>query len=150
MASYSKKTLKPNRLMPPGVESFVVLVDYEGVTMFNATPVSVSRRFLQILGDHYPERLGFSALINPSWYLPVMFRLLGTFLDPVTRSKIHFVRHKRGEQNDANEEHHHQEGTGGYTNLEEYIDHDQLLERYGGSYPFEYSFEDYWPKFSVL
>lgn len=43
------------RMMPPGVESLVLVIDYEGLSMFNAPPASQAKKVLQILGDHYPE-----------------------------------------------------------------------------------------------
>ncbi|KAJ3271696.1 hypothetical protein HDU76_011005, partial [Blyttiomyces sp. JEL0837] len=45
-------------LMPNGVDQFTLVIDYENMSMFNATPASVSKKFLEIVGGHYPERLG--------------------------------------------------------------------------------------------
>ena len=42
--------------MPEGVESIVIVLDYRNVTIMNSPPISVSKQFLQIIGDHYPER----------------------------------------------------------------------------------------------
>ncbi|KAL2918466.1 hypothetical protein HK105_201867 [Polyrhizophydium stewartii] len=178
------------KLMPPGIESLCIVVDYENISVATAPPLSVTRRFLQVVGDHYPERLGTSFVINPSWYLWVLFRVVGPFLDPVTRSKIHMVNLKNLLAEDAGDdsssssrqtlprsapradESHETaadptetavlaaataaaaaeepqgkqvDGTGGWTDIRKYIDPEQLLSDYGGKYPFDWKFEDYWP-----
>jgi hypothetical protein len=131
---------KAIKLMPKGVEQVVIIVDYEGVTMFNSPPLSISMRFLSVLGDHYPERLGAAFMINPSWYLWVFFKMLRPFLDPVTAKKIHFVQTKKDvnqqKQNDAN--------MGGWTNIFEHIDESQVWKEYNGTSNFEFNFDKYW------
>jgi hypothetical protein len=57
------------KLMPKGVEQFTIVIDYEGISMSNSTPLSVSMKFLDVLSNHYPERLGKGFMVNPSWYL---------------------------------------------------------------------------------
>ncbi|KAJ1563769.1 hypothetical protein HK405_000836, partial [Cladochytrium tenue] len=56
-------------LMPPGVEQVALVVDYENVSVMSSPPPSVAAKFLDILGSHYPERLGLAVVVNPSWYL---------------------------------------------------------------------------------
>ncbi|KAI8853059.1 hypothetical protein BC829DRAFT_414177 [Chytridium lagenaria] len=119
-------------LMAPSVEQFTIVIDYENMSMMNATPTHVSKKFLQILGDHYPERLAS-----------------GPFLDPVTKSKIHFVNISKQleDECDRNKEEH---GTAGWTNILYFVDPDQLPVAYGGSYSFEYDHEVYWKKFTAI
>ncbi|KAJ1567037.1 hypothetical protein HK405_007410 [Cladochytrium tenue] len=158
-------------LMPPGVEQFSLVIDFENISMFSGTPVSVSKKFLEVLGSHYPERLGLAFMVNPSWYLWVFFRLIRPFLDPVTKSKIHFVSLVRqralnaassnsnstgsingGESEDGGPSDADttpagqatEQGTGGWTNIHSYIDPDQLLEDYGGAVPFKFLHRVYW------
>lgn len=143
------KLEKGVKLMPEGVEQFTIIIDYENMNMFNATPPSVSKKFLDILSNHYPERLGKAFMINPSWYLWVFFKLLGPFLDPATKEKIHFVRvskQKENRQNGTEVE----PGTGGWTNIFEFIDQDQLPDKYGGNHSFVYDHKTYWAFFSNL
>ena len=41
--------------MPKGVDDVVIIIDYENLSMMTAPPLNVSKTFLQVLGDHYPE-----------------------------------------------------------------------------------------------
>jgi hypothetical protein len=45
---------------------------------------------LNILQDHYPERLGLSIVINVPFILNAFFKLINPFIDPMTRSKLKF------------------------------------------------------------
>ncbi|KAJ3192720.1 hypothetical protein HK101_006084 [Irineochytrium annulatum] len=127
-------------LMPEGVEQFGLMIDFEGQSMMNSTPISVSKQFLDIVSNHYPERLGIGIMINPTWYLWVFFKLLGPFLDPVTKSKIHFFNSKVQKQiNDGNSE-----GSAGWTNIADHIDLDQVPVEYGGTFEFVWDHETYW------
>lgn len=96
----------------------------------------------------YSQRLGMGFLINPTWYVWGFFKIIGPFLDPVTRSKIHFVNlKKQAELNKASEAEKRTkevEGTGGWTNIRYYIAPEMLLNDYGGDHPFEYDAKAYW------
>lgn len=43
--------------------------------MFNAPPMKTSRETLQIMSDHYPERLGFCLLVDAPWLFSGMFKV---------------------------------------------------------------------------
>ncbi|KAH6576476.1 hypothetical protein BSLG_006500 [Batrachochytrium salamandrivorans] len=137
-------------LMPNGVEGICMIVDYENISMSSAPPLSVTRRFLQTIGDHYPERLGKSFIINPTWYLSVLFRIIGPFMDPVTKSKIHMVDLKAlmanpdSDKNSNDSKKPAAEGAGGWADVRNYISKDNLLVEYGGGYKFEWDFSQYW------
>jgi hypothetical protein len=45
---------------------------------------------LNILQDHYPERLGLSLIINVPFLLNAFYKLITPFIDPVTRVKMKF------------------------------------------------------------
>ena len=125
--------------MPHGVEQLVLVIDYEKIGMTNAPPLSVSRRFLQIVGDHYPDRLHKAFLINPSWYLWILMKMIRPFLDPVTASKINLVdltQVKKDKEKPA--------GTAGYSSILDSIDADQLLKEYGGEFEWQWDFDSYW------
>ncbi|KAJ3040162.1 hypothetical protein HDV00_011382 [Rhizophlyctis rosea] len=137
-----EKTIK---IMPPGVESMNLLIDYDQMGIFNAPSPAIAKEFLQTLGDHYPERLGLGFMINPTWYLWAFFKIITPFMDPVTRAKVHFVDLKKQQQNKETSE-----GMGGWTNLLDYIDEEQLLGDYGGGHDFVYKHEDYWGAYSKI
>lgn len=43
------------RIMGDDVESVIIVLDYKNVSVMNAPPLSISKKFLSIIGDHYPE-----------------------------------------------------------------------------------------------
>lgn len=43
------------KLMGPGVEQMTIVVDYKNVNVMNSPPLSISKRFLDIVSNHYPE-----------------------------------------------------------------------------------------------
>jgi hypothetical protein len=116
---------KACQLMPKGVESLVIVVDYDEMTMSNATSPSVGIKFLSILGDHYPERLGKCFILNPTWYLSTFLSCISPFLDEKTRAKIHVQKNNDEE-------------------IRGYVDDSHLLKEYGGESDFEWHFESYW------
>ncbi|KAI8853058.1 CRAL-TRIO domain-containing protein [Chytridium lagenaria] len=136
-------------LMPPSVEQLSIIIDYENMSMMSAPSVQISKKFLEVLGDHYPERLGQGFMINPSWYLWMFFKLLGPFLDPVTKSKIHFVNvSKQLEMNATGTK--DEQGTAGWTNILFYVDPDQLPVAYGGTHNFVYDHKTYWKQYTAI
>ncbi|TPX57032.1 hypothetical protein PhCBS80983_g04126 [Powellomyces hirtus] len=147
------------KAMPPGVEKLNILIDYEGLSVFTAPPASQAKKVLQILGDHYPERLGMGFVFNPSWYLWGFFKIISPFLDPITKSKIHFVNLKKlaalaptaDSTDDAlTKEKKEPEGMGGWTDPRKYIAPSMLVADYGGTCPFVYNHEDYWKAIKAL
>ncbi|KAI9351287.1 CRAL-TRIO domain-containing protein [Obelidium mucronatum] len=148
---------KAVKLMPEGVERMDVIIDYENLNIFTAPPVSVSMRYLSILGAHYPERLGVAVIVNPSWYLSVFFGIVSPFMDPVTKAKIYFCKVDRSGKNssaageNAVQKNETTEGTGGWAaSMLEIADADQLPVEFGGKHNFVYNHKVYWQKLSQL
>jgi 4-nitrophenyl phosphatase len=52
-------------LMPENVESLVIIIDYSDMSIFNAPSSGTGRKFLHILSEYYPERLGLAFIVNP-------------------------------------------------------------------------------------
>lgn len=140
---------KAIKLMPDGVESMVIIVDYKNVSVLNAPPISISKKFLQMVGDHYPERLGISFIMNPTWYLWVFFKLLRPFLDPVTAAKINLID-PEAEKKKSVDAAAAAEGMGTVSSIFHYIAPEQLLEEYGGSLNWKWNFEEYWKEISLI
>lgn len=46
------------RLMPKGVETIDIVIDFKGAMSADHPSISTSKKFLDILSNHYPERLG--------------------------------------------------------------------------------------------
>lgn len=77
-------------IMPEGVNKLALVVDYKGANNNNNPPLSTAKEVINILQNHYCERLGRAVVINVPWYLNSFFSLLKPFLDPATKDKIQF------------------------------------------------------------
>lgn len=51
--------------LPEGQEQMVWLIDFTGWTLSTSVPIKCARESINILQNHYPERLGASFLYNP-------------------------------------------------------------------------------------
>lgn len=79
-------------LMPPGVEKWVVVVDYNGYSMMNAPPMRTSKETLDIFMSHFPERLGMALLVDSPWVFGAAWTVLSGLMKEETRRKIFFVK----------------------------------------------------------
>lgn len=52
--------------------------------------MATSRAVLNILQDHYPERMGVALVINVPFLINAFFKIIMPFVDPVTREKVKF------------------------------------------------------------
>lgn len=114
------------RIMPPNVEQLVWILDFSEYSFRGTSAESkqVSKQSMELLQNHYPERLGLSLVVSPPWFFTVLFTIVSPFMNAVTRSKIHVVsgsgeKLKKG--------------------LLVYIAEDQLEVQYGGTNPNGYS-----------
>ncbi|KAI9012020.1 CRAL-TRIO domain-containing protein [Phycomyces nitens] len=122
------------RLMPKDVEKMSILIDFKDSASSHNPSLATSKRFLSILGNHYPERLGVAFIVKSPWFFLASFKLVSPFIDPVTKAKIQFVRDQdktKDEQKDL-------------ANLFDFISADQLECEYGGNYNFQFDKETYW------
>jgi hypothetical protein len=100
------------------IETFVLVVDAAGWGLRLAT--SDAYAFIKGMAstdsDHYPERLGNMIIINAPTMLSIAWRVIQTFLDPVTKQKIRIMS-SRSEWEPV---------------LQEFIEKDQIPKMYGG------------------
>ncbi|KAF8627046.1 hypothetical protein AX17_006386 [Amanita inopinata Kibby_2008] len=75
-------------LMRPGVETLTLLINYADKA--KSPSISTARAVLNILQDHYPERLGRALIIKIPFYINAFFKIIMPFVDPVTREKVKF------------------------------------------------------------
>ncbi|TFK70077.1 CRAL/TRIO domain-containing protein [Pluteus cervinus] len=108
-------------VMPPGQDSLVILVDYKSTTLRTNPSISVARKVLHILQQHYVETLGCALVVNLPTILSFFYKGISPFLDPVTRNKMRF-----------NPE------------LLELIPASQLDADFGGDYAYKFEAESYW------
>ncbi|KIM88872.1 hypothetical protein PILCRDRAFT_85334 [Piloderma croceum F 1598] len=107
--------------MPPGQESLVIIVDYKTTTLRTNPSISVARKVLNILQQHYVETLGRALVVNLPYLLNFFYKGISPFLDPVTRDKMRFN-----------------------PDLLELVPKEQLDADFGGEYGFEFDAESYW------
>lgn len=112
-------------MMPPGVESLVLMVNFRPSKERQDTtiPVSMAREILSLLQNHYPERLGLVLMINVHWIIRAFLKIISVFMDPTTRDKFKF--------DDDTERH---------------VPIEQLWsDDWPGQLDFEYDHDVYWP-----
>ncbi|KAI7861616.1 CRAL-TRIO domain-containing protein [Spinellus fusiger] len=126
------------RLMPKGVEKIIILIDFKDAAAAHNPSLATSKKFLDILGSHYPERLGAAFIIKSPWFFHASFKLVAPFIDPVTKAKIKFVRDSdkpKEEGSNTNSD---------LVDLVDYISADQLECPYGGNFNFQFNIDAYW------
>lgn len=144
------------RLMPELVENLAIIVDFKDSSASHNPSVSTCKKFLDILGNHYPERLGVAFVVKckliytvfsflfidfpcsvAPWFFFATFKIISPFMDPVTKNKIKFVH-------DGSQEKENKNTSNEWVNLEDYIDPGQLECDFGGRFNFSYEIESYW------
>ncbi|KAJ7573471.1 CRAL-TRIO domain-containing protein, partial [Mycena floridula] len=108
-------------LMPSGQESLVILIDYKSTTLRTNPSLSVARKVLNILQQHYVETLGRALIVNLPMLLNFFYKGISPFLDPVTRDKMRFN-----------------------PNLLELIPASHLDAAFGGDFVYEFEPTSYW------
>jgi len=114
-------------MMPPGQENLALLINFAETKSGQGATISQGRQTLNILQNHYPERLGRALVTNLPFYISGFFKLITPFIDPMTREKIKF-----------NED------------MGLHVPREQLLKESGGHVQFEYDHEQYWPALNDL
>lgn len=75
-------------LMGPGVENLAMMLNYADKA--KNPSMGQAKRVLDIIQNHYPERLGCALIMNVPFLLNAFFKLISPFIDPVTREKLRF------------------------------------------------------------
>ena len=73
-----------------------LIIDYEGFQMRHAPSMSTSRKTLNILQHHYPERMYRVYLCNPPLLFRTVWAMVKPFVDPVTKEKVCFCHGEKG------------------------------------------------------
>lgn len=77
-----------------GKEKINIVIDYKGFKLRNAPPMSTTKHTLDILQNHYPERLHRAFICNPPLVFRTFWAVMSPFIDPVTKEKIVFCHGK--------------------------------------------------------
>lgn len=114
-------------LMPPGQEMLALLINFAETKQGQGATLAQGKQTLNILQNHYPERLGRALVTNVPWVIWGFFKLITPFIDPITREKIKF-----------NED------------MGIYVPREQLMKEANGDVNFQYDHKTYWPALTKL
>ncbi|KAF1922865.1 CRAL/TRIO domain-containing protein [Didymella exigua CBS 183.55] len=114
-------------LHPPGQESLALLIDFRNTSSGGTPGLGIAKQVLDILQNHYPERLGRALLTHLPWYVSIFLKAINPFIDPVTKEKIKY-----------NEP------------LTDHVPAEQLMAASGGAVDFKYDHDVYWPALEKL
>ena len=114
-------------LLPPGQETLALLVNFKESRKGEGATVAQARQTLNILQNHYPERLGKACVKDVPWLVWGFFKIITPFIDPTTKEKLKFDE-----------------------DLTKIVPPAQLLKKFGGDVDFEYDHEKYWPALNSL
>jgi len=79
-----------------GREKFNIVISYKGFKLKNAPAISVVRHTVDILQNHYPERMYRAYVCDPPLVFRTFWSIVKPFIDPVTRDKLQFCHGKAG------------------------------------------------------
>ncbi|KXN70393.1 CRAL/TRIO domain-containing protein [Conidiobolus coronatus NRRL 28638] len=122
------------KLLPVGVEKFVILVDLRNISARNIVSIGDAKAVNDVLSSHYVERVKSIFLCEAPWIFSGFFRVVSPLLDPVTKEKINFVNIKHIKQETV---------PSGYAKLSNYIDLKYIYKDFGGDNPFTFVKESY-------
>jgi len=97
------------------IENYVQIVDLNGmgITSFGGNMKTALKDSIRLCGDHFPETMGCTYIINAPWYFRTVWAVVRTFMEPQTARKVNVC--------------------GDVSELHTAIDMDMLPIEYGGS-----------------
>ncbi|KAL8160458.1 hypothetical protein V2J09_001995 [Rumex salicifolius] len=124
--------------LPEGQGHMSWLIDFTGWSMSTSVPVKTARETINILQNHYPERLGVAFLYNPPrifeafWKSPlrwlVLWQIVKYFLDDKTFQKVKFVHPNKKESLEV---------------MKSHFDIENLPAEFGGNATLDYNHEEF-------
>jgi hypothetical protein len=70
------------------IENFAQIVDLTGCSVFHQRALKFTKMLFNVDATYYPERLGHLYAVNAPWAFPIIWAIVKSWIDPVTRSKI--------------------------------------------------------------
>ncbi|KAK2988725.1 hypothetical protein RJ640_020990 [Escallonia rubra] len=114
--------------LPEGQEQMAWLIDFTGWSFSTNVPVKSARDTINILQNHYPERLAVAFLYSPPRIFEAFWKVVKYFLDPKTFQKVKFVYTKNKDSVEL---------------MRSYFDVDNLPTEFGGKARLEYDHEEF-------
>ncbi|KAM7518240.1 hypothetical protein LguiB_017202 [Lonicera macranthoides] len=114
--------------LPEGQQQMAWLIDFTGWSFSTNVPIRSARDTINILQNHYPERLAVAFLYSPPRIFEAFWKIVKYFLDPKTFQKVKFVYPKNKESVEL---------------MRSYFDVDNLPTEFGGRVTLEYDHEEF-------
>jgi len=73
-----------------GVEKWMVLMNLKG-NWFSSLDRTLVRKWIDLFGNHYPERLSVSFIVDAGMLFEGFWAIVSPFLHPITRAKIQWA-----------------------------------------------------------
>ncbi|XP_073144081.1 uncharacterized protein [Henckelia pumila] len=114
--------------LPEGQEQMAWLIDFTGWSLSTNVPIKSARDTVNILQNHYPERLAIAFLYNPPRIFEAFWKVVKYFLDSKTFQKVKFVYPKNNDSVEL---------------MRSYFDVDNLPTEFGGKATLQYDHEEF-------
>ncbi|KAL5557283.1 hypothetical protein UlMin_039519 [Ulmus minor] len=114
--------------LPEDQEQMSWLVDFTGFSYNTNISVKTARDIINILQNHYPERLAVVFLYNPPRIFQAFYKAVKYFLDTKTAQKVKFVYPKNKDSVEI---------------MKTFFDIDNLPSEFGGKATLEYDHEEF-------
>uniref|UniRef100_A0A7R9VFR1 CRAL-TRIO domain-containing protein n=1 Tax=Pseudictyota dubia TaxID=2749911 RepID=A0A7R9VFR1_9STRA len=75
-------------------DKVIVLFDYSGYKSAHSPPLSLAKKLVFLMSDHYPERLEHVFVLDAPLAFRAFWILIRPFIDPVTKAKVMFLTGK--------------------------------------------------------
>ncbi|GAB4849157.1 hypothetical protein Ancab_003966 [Ancistrocladus abbreviatus] len=111
-----------------GQEQMLWLIDFTGWSLSTSASVKTTREVINILQNHYPERLAIAFLYNPPRIFETFWKAVKYFLDPKTFQKVKFVYPNDEDSVEL---------------MRSYFDVENLPSEFGGNATLEYDHEEF-------
>lgn len=111
-----------------GQEQMSWLIDFTGFSLNGNVSVRTARDIINILQNHYPERLAVAFLYNPPRIFQAFWKAVKYFLDPKTFQKVKFVYPKSQDSVEL---------------MKTYFDIENLPSEFGGKATLKYDHEEF-------
>ncbi|GMI91252.1 hypothetical protein like AT1G75170 [Hibiscus trionum] len=114
--------------LPEGQEQMAWLIDFTGWTLSTSVPIKSARDTINLLQNHYPERLAVAFLYNPPRIFEAFWKIVKYFMDTKTFQKVKFVYPKNTDSVEL---------------MRSYFDEENLPTEFGGKAILEYNHEEF-------
>lgn len=92
LAHFTQTVEEAIKNMPPGVETFVWIADFEGFGIRDSIDPRFSIWLLNMFQNHYPERMGCVVCVEAPRLFSMLWSGVKPFMSQTTKRKINFIR----------------------------------------------------------